>query len=205
MKILAVSDQRLPHLLNADFLRENYKDTEVLVSCGDSDPDYLNYICTILAVPLFYVRGNHDHRYTPESPGGINLHRHIEGYKGITFAGLEGSIRYNKGEPQFSQFEMYLQVLPFLPSMMVRRAVTGYGIDVLVTHSPPYKIHDRDDWAHRGFRAFRLLMKLARPRYLIHGHIDIYDQRDVRETDYYGTRVININPSKVISVEKGHQ
>jgi Icc-related predicted phosphoesterase len=205
MKLLAVSDQRLPHMLNSDYLRRHHGDAKVLISCGDMDPDYLNFICTILSIPLYYVRGNHDHRYTENNPGGVNLHRQFEIYKGLTFAGLEGSIRYNKGEPQFTQFEMYLQVFSLLPRFMLRRAVTGYGVDVFVAHSPPRFIHDREDWAHRGFRAFKLLMRLARPRYLLHGHVDIYDQRDVRETDYLGTRVININPSRTLIVEKGHR
>lgn len=201
MKLLAVSDQRLPHMLNAEFLRRHHSDVDVIVSCGDIDPDYLNFIATILCVPLFYVRGNHDTRYTDDSPGGINLHRHVEIYKDVMFAGLEGSIRYNKGEPQFSQAEMFVEMLSLLPGMLVRRAVNGHGVDVMVTHSPPRFIHDREDWAHRGFRAFNWLIRLARPRYLIHGHVDLYDQREIRETDYLGTRIVNINPSKVISVD----
>jgi Icc-related predicted phosphoesterase len=196
MKLLAVSDQRLPHMLNADFLRRHYADIDLLVSCGDVDGDYLNFIATILAVPLFYVRGNHDTNYSDENPGGVNLHRRVENYKGVVFAGLEGSIRYNRGEPQYSQTAMVFQILPLVPGMLIRRLVRGYGVDVLVTHSPPWKIHDREDWAHRGFRAFRWLIRIARPRYLLHGHVDLYDQREQRETDYLGTRIININPSK---------
>jgi Icc-related predicted phosphoesterase len=205
MKLLAVSDQRLSHMLNADYLRQHYGDIQILVSCGDMDPDYLNFIATILSVPLYYVRGNHDQRYTENNPGGVNLHRRFETYKQVTFAGLEGSIRYNRGEPQFTQLDMYLQVLPMMPQFLLRRAVTGYGVDVFVAHSPPRFIHDREDWAHRGFRAFKLLMRLARPRYFIHGHVDIYDQREQRETDYLRTRVININPSRILTVEKGHR
>jgi Icc-related predicted phosphoesterase len=202
MKILAVSDQRLSHMLNPDFLRQNYADIAAVVSCGDMDADYINFIATILSVPLLYVRGNHDTNYTPEKPGGIDLHRQVEVIKGVVFVGLEGSIRYNRGEPQYSQLDMYLQVLALLPGMLLRRLFTGFGADVLVTHSPPRFIHDLEDRAHRGFRALRLLMWLARPRYLIHGHVDVYDQRIVRETLFAGTRVININPSKVIEIVK---
>lgn len=205
MKLLAVSDQRLPQMLIATYLKEQYGDVAAVISCGDMEPDYLNFIVTVLSVPLFYVRGNHDTYYTEEKPGGTNLHMRTETIHGIRLTGLEGSIRYNKGEPQYSQFDMYLNVLQLLPGLLVRRILTGHGTDIMVCHSPPRHIHDAEDRAHRGFKALRWLMRLTRPRYLIHGHVDIYDQRTTRETDYLGTRVININPSKLIEIEKGHQ
>lgn len=202
MKLLTVSDQRLPHMLNADFLRQHYHDAAALISCGDLDPDYLNYISTVLSLPLFYVRGNHDHRYTDNNPGGVNLHRRTETFNGLTLAGMEGSVRYNRGDPQYTQPEMYAYVLQMLPALLLNRLARGHGVDIFVAHSPPRYIHDREDWAHRGFRAFRLLLRLARPRYFLHGHIDLYDQRDQRETVFFGTRVININPTRIITLDQ---
>ena len=46
---------------------------------------------------MFYVRGNHDEAYDSEPPGGINLHRQVVEYGGLVMAGLEGSIKYNRG------------------------------------------------------------------------------------------------------------
>lgn len=205
MKLLTVSDQRLPKMLNANFLRENFGDVEAVISCGDMEADYLNFIVTVLSVPLYYVRGNHDTNYTENSPGGTNLHMRFEMFKNIAFAGLEGSIRYNKGQPQYTQIDMYLMVFRLLLPLLLRRILKGYGADVMVCHSPPRHIHDLEDHAHQGFKAFRWLIRMARPRYLIHGHVDIYDQRTIRETDYLGTRVININPSKLIEINEVHQ
>ena len=205
MKLLVVSDQRLPQMLIASYLKEQYGDVDAVISCGDMEPDYLNFIVTILSVPLFYVRGNHDTHYTDEKPGGIDLHMCTKNLQGIYLTGLEGSIRYNKGQPQYTQLDMYLNVLQLLPSLVFRRLLKGHGTDIMVCHSPPYHIHDGQDRAHIGFKALRWLIRLARPRYLIHGHVDIYDQRTNRETDYLGTRIININPSKLIEIEKGHQ
>ncbi len=205
MKLLAISDQRLPKMQIASYLKEQYGDISAVISCGDMDPDYLNFIVTVLSVPLFYVRGNHDTNYTDDTPGGINLHMRTEKFDGLHLAGLEGSIRYNKGEPQYTQFDMYLNVLQMLPSLLLRRLLKGHGTDIMVCHSPPRYIHDLEDRAHQGFKALRWLIRLARPRYLIHGHVDIYDQRTSRETDFFGTRVININPSKLIEIEEGHQ
>jgi len=201
VKILAVSDNRLPHFLNAEYLHTHYSDADILVSCGDMDTDYLDFIASVLTLPLYYVRGNHDWRYDEEKPGGIDLHRRLHQYKGVTLAGLEGSIRYNKGDIQYTEFDMFWQMTGFLPGMLLRRFRKGYGVDVLVTHSPPRGIHDRADVAHRGFKTMRWFMRWVRPRYLIHGHIDIYDQRTVRETPYAQTLVINVNPSRLLTVE----
>lgn len=201
MKVLAVSDVELPKMRNADFLRETYSDVELLVSCGDMRVDYLEFISTILCLPLFFVRGNHDTRYVPANPGGDNLHLSFKKYKGYTFAGLEGSINYNNGAVQYTEGQMFRKVLRLMPRLMLRRALQGYGVDVLVAHSPPKGIHDiPDDYAHRGFRSFRYLMYWARPRYLIHGHVDTWDNRKPRETVYGSTTVLNINPYMVLTL-----
>ncbi len=200
MKILAVSDKHLNHLNNADFLRQNHSDVEMLISCGDVDPEYLDFIASVLSIPLYYVRGNHDQRYTDDSPGGINVHRRIVSYRQVSLAGLEGSIRYNQGSIQYSEAEMTSHVFSLMPGFLMRRLSKGNGIDVLVAHSPPRGINDLTDWAHRGFRSFRWLIRWGRPRYLIHGHIDLVDQRTPRETIYLRTRVININPSQILTI-----
>ena len=56
---------------------------------------------------MFYVRGNHDEIYKDDPPGGIDLHGKVVEYKGLTLAGLEGSIRYNAGEIQYTQMQMH--------------------------------------------------------------------------------------------------
>lgn len=203
MKILAVSDISLPQFNNAEYLRRECSDVELLISCGDMDPEYLDVIASVLGVPLYYVRGNHDHRYNAERPGGINLHQRVVGYNGLTLAGLEGSIRYNQGDIQYTEFDMTMIISRLLPGLILRRLIKGYSVDLLVAHNPPRHIHDKTDWAHRGFRSFRWLMRLARPRYLLHGHVDRYDQRDPRETRFLKTNVINVNPSMLLTVEKG--
>ena len=58
-----------------------------------------------------------------------------------------------------------------------------------------------EDFAHRGFKAFHYLMRWARPQYLIHGHVDTWDRRKVRETVFHHTTVLNINPYMVIDLE----
>lgn len=202
MKILAVSDVVVPQMQDVGYLRRSFSDIELVISCGDMPSSYLDFIVSALNVPLYFVRGNHDEAYTVGSPGGDNLHRRIYRRNGLAFFGLEGSINYNYGSIQYTEFAMFRMILPALPLLVIRRFVKGHGIDVLVTHSPPKGIHDADDRAHRGFRSFRTLMRLSRPRYLIHGHVDTWDSRKPSQTVFGITTVININPYKLLTIER---
>lgn len=200
MKLLCVSDIVLPQLENAENLRRNYSTCDVVVSCGDLPPSYLDLITSLIEAPLMYVRGNHD-SYGPGEPGGENLHRQVIRYRDTIFAGLEGSINYNyDSPPQFSESDMFRLVMGLGFQMLIHRMRFGRCCDVMVTHSPMRGVHDLPDRAHRGFRSFRLLINLYRPRYLIHGHVDVNDRRIQTETVLNKTTVININPMKVLKV-----
>jgi Icc-related predicted phosphoesterase len=203
MKILAVSDNVLSQLENADNLANVYGAAEILISCGDLPAHYLEYITSTMNLPLLYVRGNHDLYYKPEYPGGENLHGKVFNFRGFTFAGLEGCIRYNDEALQYSDTQMLFMVLGLAPKVLFHRLRTGRNIDIMVTHSPPRDIHDLPDRAHRGFKALRLLIRLYRPHYLIHGHVDTYDSRRPTRTQFAGTEIININPVKLLTVEPG--
>jgi len=203
VKILAISDVVLPKMQMADYLHQQFSDVSLLVSCGDMPVWYLDFVGSILSLPLFYVRGNHDTSYKSPDPGGDNLHMRIKKYRGYSFAGLEGSIRYNRGAIQYTEGEMLWNVMRLMPRLLPQRWRRGYGVDVLVTHSPPHGIHDiADDYAHRGFKVFLRAMRWVQPRFLIHGHVDTWDRRLTRETDYAKTKVININPYRVVNLER---
>jgi predicted phosphodiesterase len=196
VKILCVSDTVMPQLESAVNLRRRYSDVQLVVSCGDLPAVYLEYIVSTLNVPLFYVRGNHDERYSESPPGGENLHMRVITHRGLTFAGLEGCMRYNDGEIQYTESQMARMVIQMGLSPAVWR-----GLDVLVTHSPPQGIHDRKDRAHTGFRSLRWFMQWYRPRYLVHGHTHTWDRRDTVQTQYRDTCVMNINPITLLEIE----
>ena len=191
----------MPQLESAVNLRRRYSDIELIISCGDMPTAYLEYITSILNVPLFYVRGNHDERYTQEPPGGQDLHRHFVAHRGLTFIGLDGSMNYTNGEIQYTDWQMTNMVLKMAPGLGLRRRRYGRGVDVLVAHSPPRGIHDRDDRAHQGFKGLRYFMDWYRPRYLLHGHVHTWDRRDIVRTQYKDTCVLNINPMTVLEID----
>jgi uncharacterized protein len=201
VKILCVSDTVMAQMESAVNLRRHYSDVEVIVSCGDMPSVYLEFITSVLNVPLFYVRGNHDEGYKDAPPGGENLHGRLVEYKGLTFFGLEGSMRYNKSPIQYTESEMSRMVLGAGLRLGYRRHRYGYGVDLFVTHSPVRGIHDADDKPHQGFGAFTKFLDWYRPRYMVHGHVHTYDRRTTTRTQYLDTWIININPVTVLEVE----
>lgn len=201
MKILCVSDTVMPQLESAVNLRRQYADVELLISCGDLPSVYLEFITSVLNVPLFYVRGNHDEAYKELPPGGEDLHGRLIEYNGLSFYGLEGSIRYNNSPIQWTEGEMSRMVLSAGLRLRYRRMRYGAGVDVLVTHSPARGIHDAEDVSHQGFKALLRFMEWYRPRYMLHGHVHTYDRRTVTKTQYMDTCVLNINPSTLLYIE----
>lgn len=204
MKILCVSDTVMQQMENAAHLRRRYHDVELIVSCGDLPAYYLEFITSVLNVPLFYVRGNHDEQYRERPPGGEDLHQRVIEYKGITFAGLEGSMRYNDGAVQYSETDMLRMVIGMGPRLGFRRWRRGRGVDILVTHSPARGIHDMPDLPHTGFNALLRFMEWYRPRYMLHGHVHTWDRRVTVETQFMDTCVMNINPVTLLEIEPEH-
>jgi Icc-related predicted phosphoesterase len=186
---------------NAAHLRRRYHDVELLVSCGDMPAAYLEFISSVLGIPLFYVRGNHDTGYDERPPGGINLHRNLVEHHGISFFGIEGSLRYNDSPIQYSQFEMQSMVMRSALPILVNRSLRGRGVDIFVTHAPAKGIHDQADLPHTGIAAFLRFMEWYHPRYMLHGHVHTYDRRTTVQTQYLDTCVMNINPVTLLEIE----
>ncbi len=208
MKILFVSDKVVEHLYSLT-IAERHKDVELIVGCGDLPYYYLEFILSMLNVPLVYVHGNHDpeKEYLADGTairgpnGGLNLHGRTCHQNGVLLAGLEGSIRYKQGCFQYTQQEMWLNVFALTPKLLLNKLIYGRYLDILVAHSPPYGIHNGEDRTHIGFKSFLWLMKLFKPAYLIHGHRHVYNPTEVTKTQYLTTTVINIYPYRVLEIE----
>jgi Icc-related predicted phosphoesterase len=100
-------------------------------------------------------------------------------------------MRYNREENQYTNFQMKMEILRLVPALVFNRIFRGRFLDILLTHAPPEGIHDQKDRCHRGFKPFLWFMRVFKPRYLIHGHIHLYDSSAVRTTKYQNTLVIN--------------
>jgi Icc-related predicted phosphoesterase len=208
MKILAVSDRVMDRLYSSD-VKQKFSDIDLLIGCGDLPYYYLDFLVSALDVPMVYVLGNHDHgpQYTADGGvltsvrGGENIHARTAQHDGLLIAGLEGSMRYRSyASLMYTENEMRQQVSRLVPRLLLNRQRYGRYLDILVTHSPPFGVHDRRDRAHVGFKVFHTFMKLFKPRYLLHGHIHIYRQSETRETRVEETTVINVFPYRVLEV-----
>jgi len=209
VKILAVSD-RVVEQIYCSNVREKFPDIDLIIGCGDLPLYYLDFLFSALDAPLVYVRGNHDggkqymadNRVISEIEGGINLHGRTANIDELLLAGLEGSMRYRPKRPyMYTESEMRSQIARLIPNLLINRQRHGRFLDILVAHSPPFGIHDREDLAHTGFKVFLTFMQLFKPRYLLHGHIHLYRHDTVRETKHHHTHVINVYPYKTIQIE----
>ncbi|MCK5923042.1 MAG: metallophosphoesterase, partial [Methylococcales bacterium] len=159
MKILAVSDKVLPHLYAED-VTQRYPDVDMLIGCGDLPYYYLDFLVSAFNKPLLFVNGNHDggSQYLADGStidrvqGGDDVDLRVVTRKGLTIAGLEGSIRYRPGLPHtYTEGEMKRRAARLMLSLLHHRLRTGRRLDILVTHSPPFGIHDAKDFPHVGF------------------------------------------------------
>ena len=196
MKILCVADHVDP-LVYSPAAKERFHDVDLVLGAGDLPMEYLGYISSILNKPILFVFGNHnlekisrfnrrmamysesatvnpffEHNYGATWTGG-----RVTRSNGLLVAGLGGSKRYNDGLNQYTDLQMYLAVIRLLPGLVWNRLRCGRWLDILLTHAPPRGIHDQEDPCHLGFKAFLPFMRLFKPRFLIHGHIHLYEKR----------------------------
>jgi Icc-related predicted phosphoesterase len=212
MKILCVSDQIDP-LVYSDSIKDRYADVDLILGAGDLPLDYLDFIVTNLNKPLLFIYGNHHaeemrHSITcmqnsKESFSSTHLGSKVRKEAGLIIAGLGGSMRYNRGQNQFTEFQMCCEIARLVPILLFNRLVYGRFLDILLTHAPPRGIHDRSDKCHWGFKAFLWFIKMFKPKYLVHGHIHLYDMADVRRTRYLNTEVINACGHYIIDTNEG--
>ena len=206
VNILALSDQAVERVYT---LASNghFDHVDLILGCGDLPYPYLEYLMTVLCKPLMYVPGNHDPTYGNDprarAEGGENLDLKIIRHKGILVGGLGGSARYRPdGVNQYTQREALARAAKLLPALIFNKLRYGRSLDILVTHSPPFGIHDDDTQAHTGLRAINWLIRIAKPRYHFHGHTHFYKNNlEQSETVYRNTTVMNIYPYKIVETQ----
>ncbi len=212
MRILTVSDKVEP-VLYGPYIRERVGQVDLILACGDLPYYYLEYIVSLLDVPLYYVHGNHDKVEAPAKHGvpsteatlswATNLNGRTMEYRGLLLAGLEGCRRYSPDRPfQYTEREMRFRTTQLGLKLLPNKLRHGRYLDILMTHAPPRGIHDDEDIPHQGFESYLTFMRTYRPMLLIHGHQHVYNRNLAMETVYQGTRVLNTYGYRVIELEQ---
>ena len=197
LRVLSISDQIVDFLQSEDG-RNQIANIDLILSCGDLPYYYIENVFETFGVPVFFVRGNHDKltefgtkgvRTTPY--GAVDVHNRVINHNNLLIAGFEGSQRYKNGPFMYSQSEMWINVFKIIPKLLWNKYAHGRFLDVLITHAPPWKIHDKPNYVHQGFKAFVWLLKTFKPSYHFHGHIHLSPNGQHAETIFGSTKVIN--------------
>jgi Icc-related predicted phosphoesterase len=214
MKILCVADHVDP-LVYSSAVKTRFTDARFVLSAGDLPMEYLGFLSASLNKRIFFVFGNHHLKhltrfrrpravetdvfaeYQKDSRfknyfGSTYVGGKVVRHEGVLIAGLGGCRRYNQGENQFTDTQMFLKVFSLIPRLLWNRVRYGRYLDILLTHAPPVGINDRPDPTHTGFKAFIWFMEHFRPTFLLHGHVHLYDINAQRATSYKETTVINV-------------
>lgn len=222
VRVLAVADTEdralYEHYNPARWAKEG---VELIISCGDLKPSYLDFLVSAFNVPCFYVRGNHDTTYDQAVLGGcVDLHQRLQRYRGLTLFGLEGSHWYNGGPAQYTERQMRWK--SFWAGWTLRHAGP---VDAIVAHGAPRMCPlpekkcrcvfppagaapvnvgqtcvldpqrsnwDLTDLPHRGFDATRKFVLKHQPRFFLHGHNHLAYGARPRELQLGRTRVIDV-------------
>ncbi len=188
MNLMVIADE--PAMALWDYYNPDLtKDLDLILSCGDLRPEYLEFLVTMANCPLLYVKGNHDESYASRPPlGCIDIDDTVYDFHGLRILGLGGSMRYREGAGMYSEKEMSSRI-----RRMKRKITRKNGFDILLAHAPAKGYGDLKDLPHRGFSCFNDLIGSYRPAYMLYGHVHAsYDAAFQREIIHpAGTRMIN--------------
>lgn len=166
LRALVVADHESEYIWD-HFNRELFADVDVIISCGDLKADYLSFLTTMVARPLYYVPGNHDGRYLTHPPEGCDdLTEKMVVIKGIRFLGFGGCNSRSPKPFHYTEADIARQIIKSMPDICRHG-----GFDVLVTHTPAAGLGDGEDAFHKGFLGYRMLLEQFLPSYHLHGHM----------------------------------
>ena len=69
MYIMVMADEPSKRLYDY-FDPEQFKDVDLIISCGDLSPEYLTFFATMCHAQVLYVKGTHDGKYAYCTPEG---------------------------------------------------------------------------------------------------------------------------------------
>lgn len=226
-KILCIADNKDPYIY-CNSIKARFSDVDFVISAGDLPFYYYEFIVSSINKPLLFVFGNHNlkrlgeykikyrnviftdygynysHSYL-NSVGATYIGGKVHRKTGLLIAGLGGSRWYNGMPNQYTEFGMFFYMLKIIPGLLWNRIFYGRFLDIFVTHAPPFRINDKPDLCHTGFKIFLWFLRKFKPKYHIHGHIHIYNRNNKREALYSDTNIINVYNHYLLEIKKGEK
>lgn len=193
LRILCVADEEEPCLWER-FDPRIVEGVDLILACGDLKAEYLDFLVTMVPVPLFFVCGNHD-RDKPLPSGCEHIDGRLVTFKGVRIVGFDGCKSHAPFQYHFSERQMDGKIRRLY--WPLRRA---RGFDILVSHAGPLGLGDGPDEYHMGFASLRRLIDLYKPAYAVHGHTHLNYGRVDRMVDYHGTQVVNAYGYTIIEI-----
>ncbi|MSU06081.1 metallophosphoesterase [Spirochaetales bacterium NM-380-WT-3C1] len=218
MKILCVADET-DSLVYSPSSKRLFGDCDFVISAGDLPLRYYDFIMTIMGKQLYYVYGNHNLEQFKENVLKVQtpatndfnspLTSHYSGElidgkciydkkRDLIIMGLGGSMLYNYGLSQYSEKQMKWRINKLVPRLLYNKQKYGRYVDILVTHAPVLGMGDGVDVCHRGFECFKTFIDKYKPKYLLHGHVHLFDENENRFYKYGETTIINVYKSFVL-------
>lgn len=183
--------------------RRKFPNIDLILSAGDLEASFVSFLVTVLGnKQCFYVRGNHDITYDEEPPLGENIDGRLVEYKGIRILGLGGSMQCGAGGVQYTERQMCWKIFKLRLFSIWRKR----GLDIVLAHAPPRRIHDAQDPYHTGFWSFRKLIERYQPQYFIHGHSHVNEEyKGGRTTPFQGTKVVQVDGYCILDIKPRRQ
>ena len=196
-RLLAVSDEREP-ALGDERNRRDIEPVDVILGCGDLEPDYLSFLGDAFHAPLLLIRGNHDQGGAWEAGQQVvpvPLGGRLEEARGITFAGLDWPSRHD-GQARRDEASAWRQSV----GLYLRTRLTRQHPAVILSHVPPYGLGDTPtDPYHTGFNAYLWLCRRLQPVLWLHGHTALAAVEHWR-TRLGRTTLVNVTGAAVIEL-----
>jgi hypothetical protein len=205
IRLLAVSDLVDPALA-APENRASIGPLDLIVGCGDLEPDYLALLADAFGVQLVYVRGNHDRGQGWDAgrhllPGALEPGR-LQVIEGLPIAGFDwpGVRERADARPRGDLAWAHALRLRLAVSLRSIRNGRRRSMPLLISHAPPRGLGDvPTDAYHRGFNGYRWLVDALRPPLWLHGHTPTAAVPEWRIVDG-PTTVVNVTGAVLVEL-----
>lgn len=211
---------------------EKLKDIGLILCCGDLDSDFIEFLVDGIDKDFFFVHGNHvpddegddysgfeiidrlwdtiknsAEKLFARIAGQEDMHGRVAAYKDYLIVGFGGSRWYNGRGNQYKESEMASVVRKAVRKVRLMRLQDSiFGRKkkevIVISHAPPYGIHDQPDPPHMGFKCFHKFIKKASPILWLHGHVHLVNQLMRQVTVVGNTTIANCYGYKFIKLER---